>query len=111
MFAKASAGRRSGRADVSSPVAGAINTKTHIRSALCLPRTERMKSIIPLALGLAAVLASLPGRTGFAREQQVFQASADLVRLDVVVLDRDRRPVTGLTASDFTILEDQELRE
>jgi len=111
MCAKASAGRRSGRADISSAVAEAINTESHIRSALCLPRTERMKRIIPLALGLAAVLASLPGGTGFARGQQVFQASADLVRLDVVVLDRDRRPVTGLTASDFTILEDQELRE
>lgn len=70
-----------------------------------------MTRIIPLALGLAAGLASLPGGPRFTPEQQVFQASADLVRLDVVVLDRDRRPVTGLTASDFTILEDRELRE
>jgi VWFA-related protein len=30
----------------------------------------------------------------------------DLVHLDVSVLDRDRRPVKGLTEKDFTILED-----
>ena len=29
----------------------------------------------------------------------------DLIELDVVVLDKDRKPVTGLTAADFTILE------
>jgi VWFA-related protein len=30
----------------------------------------------------------------------------DLIRLDVSVLERDRRPVTGLTTSDFTVTED-----
>ena len=35
-----------------------------------------------------------------------FRAGVDLVHLDVSVLDRDRRPVKGLTAADFTILED-----
>jgi VWFA-related protein len=36
-----------------------------------------------------------------------FKASADLVVLDVSVLDRGRRPVTGLTADDFSVLEDE----
>jgi VWFA-related protein len=36
----------------------------------------------------------------------VFRGEVDLIRLDVSVLERDRRPVTGLTAADFTILED-----
>jgi VWFA-related protein len=32
-----------------------------------------------------------------------FRTDVDIVRLDVSVLDKDRRPVRGLTAADFTI--------
>ena len=35
-----------------------------------------------------------------------FRAGVELVRLDVSVLDRNRRPVRGLTPADFTILEE-----
>jgi VWFA-related protein len=35
-----------------------------------------------------------------------FKSGIDLVHLDVSVLDKNRRPVKGLTALDFTILED-----
>jgi VWFA-related protein len=35
-----------------------------------------------------------------------FRIGIDVRQLDVVVLDRERRPVHGLTAADFTILED-----
>lgn len=35
-----------------------------------------------------------------------FRSGVDLVHLDVSVLDKDRRPVKGLTPADFTILED-----
>jgi VWFA-related protein len=35
-----------------------------------------------------------------------FRGGTDLVQLDVVVLDKDRHPVTGLTAEDFVVLED-----
>ena len=34
-----------------------------------------------------------------------FRARADVVQLDVVVTDRDHRPVRGLTAADFTVIE------
>ena len=37
-----------------------------------------------------------------------FKTGVDVVRLDVSVLDRNRRPVTGLTAADFTVLVDGE---
>ena len=37
---------------------------------------------------------------------QVFRSNIDLVHFDVSVLDRARRPVRGLTAGDFTVLED-----
>lgn len=36
----------------------------------------------------------------------VVRTEVNLVRLDVSVLDRNRRPVTGLTAADFEVLED-----
>lgn len=34
-----------------------------------------------------------------------FRSGVDIVELDVTVLDKDRQPVRGLTADDFTILE------
>ena len=34
-----------------------------------------------------------------------FRTGVDVVQLDVTVLDKDRHPVRGLTAEDFTILE------
>jgi hypothetical protein len=35
-----------------------------------------------------------------------FRTGVELVQLDVTVLDNQRRPLTGLTASDFTVLDD-----
>jgi VWFA-related protein len=61
---------------------------------------------------LAAVLASLAflASAGDARQQtppsQTFRSSVDLVQVDVTVLDRNRLPVRGLTAPDFTVFED-----
>jgi len=37
----------------------------------------------------------------------VFRAKTDLIQLDVVVLDKDGKPVRGLTQNDFTLLEDK----
>ncbi len=41
----------------------------------------------------------------------VFKSSVDLVQVDVSVLDRGGRPVEGLTAADFTLLEDGTARD
>ncbi len=41
----------------------------------------------------------------------VFGVELDIVRLDVVVLDDDGKPVTGLTAADFVIEEDGQTRD
>lgn len=49
-------------------------------------------------LALAAVVV--------AEQQPVFRTGVEVIQLDVSVLDKDRRPVRGLTADDFTILED-----
>jgi hypothetical protein len=43
--------------------------------------------------------------------QPVFRAGTDLVQVDVSVLDGKRRPVRGLTAADFVVLEDGKPRE
>lgn len=40
-----------------------------------------------------------------------FRTGVEVVELDVTVLDRDRRPVRGLTATDFTILEDGQAQD
>jgi VWFA-related protein len=61
------------------------------------------------ALAVAALLLS-PALVLTARQDKQpvprFQSGVDLIAVDVSVLDRDRRPVRGLTAADFTILED-----
>ena len=70
-----------------------------------------MSSNAPSGLVLAAVAcafgAALAAQSGQSTQlPPTFRSGVDLVHLDVSVLDRDRRPVKGLTAADFTILED-----
>jgi VWFA-related protein len=40
------------------------------------------------------------------QQTPVFRSRVDLVELDVSVLDKDRRPIRGLSRADFTVLED-----
>jgi VWFA-related protein len=63
---------------------------------------------------LVALVAALGGCVGFVLAAQSpapppatpqFRAGVDVVQLDVTVLDKDRRPVTGLTQADFVVLE------
>jgi len=58
-------------------------------------------------LGLSVVLR---GQNPQAPET-TFRARVDLIQVDVSVLDRDRRPVSGLTAADFTVMEDGRPRQ
>lgn len=58
----------------------------------------------PGLLALTAV--ALVSISGAGQQPPTFRAGVEAVVLDVSVLDRDRRPVRGLTAADFTILED-----
>src|SRR5690242_15894836 len=60
---------------------------------------------------LAAAAAVSPrAQTGAGQPQAPFRTGVDVVRLDVTVLDKDRRPVRNLTAADFTIVEEGEPR-
>ena len=72
-------------------------------------------SRISVFVSLVAALALSAGADSGLVARQVpqrptFQGGVDLVQLDVVVLDKNLRPVTGLTANDFTLLEDGQPR-
>ncbi len=62
----------------------------------------RRAAVAALA-GALAVSAAAPAATE--QQQPVFRAGIDVVQVDVSVLDRNRRPIRGLTADDFTVLE------
>jgi len=69
------------------------------------PRRNRPWILIgPLVATATFVAAQSPPQT------PVFRAGVDLVQLDVSVLDKNRRPVHGLTASDFVVREDGALQ-
>ena len=57
---------------------------------------------LSLALALAALAASAVA-VGQDPQRPVFRSGIDLVAVDVVVIDRNGRPVPGLTADDFAI--------
>jgi VWFA-related protein len=63
--------------------------------------------ILPAAVVFGVCVAGLLWQNPSAQTQQPrFRARTDLLTIDVTVLDRNRRPVTGLTADDFILLED-----
>ena len=55
-----------------------------------------------LCIAVVGVSAVLSARQPPA-PQTTFRTGVDVIQVDVSVLDRDRNPVTGLTAADFTI--------
>ena len=57
-------------------------------------------------LTLAATLAVPAEQTTRQNPQTTFRAAVELVDVEVSVLDHFRLPVRGLTAADFTVLED-----
>jgi VWFA-related protein len=61
-------------------------------------------SLAALACAVVVVRAQDPAQ---APKQPVFRAGTMLVPIDVRVLDAQGRPVTDLTAADFTVLEDR----
>lgn len=61
-------------------------------------------------IGGIAVGASLFAVAGARAQAPQFRARTDLVTLDVTVLDRDRKPVRGLTADDFVIIDGGQTR-
>src|SRR5262245_61523907 len=66
------------------------------------PRTAMAACLVAAAVALAGGQGQPPPQ----QQPPVFRAGADVIRLDVSVLDKDRRPVRGLTLEDFTVTED-----
>ena len=56
--------------------------------------------------GLAIALLAQLGAQSPAPTSSVFRSGISYIELDASVLDRDRNPVRGLAAGDFTVLED-----
>ena len=70
---------------------------------------RRLKIVSAAALlGVTALTAS---ESQTPAQAPAFRSGIDLVHLDVSVLDRNRRPVRGLTPADFTILENGKPQE
>ncbi len=67
-----------------------------------------MARVSPFGCGLLVGVSILA--TVSAQDSPRFRAGTDLVTLDVTVLDRNRRPVRGLTSADFTIVDDGQSR-
>jgi VWFA-related protein len=59
-----------------------------------------MRGAVALVLTVSAIAAASP------QEIPRFKSGVDVVQFTVTVLDKDRHPITGLTASDFELLVD-----
>jgi VWFA-related protein len=63
----------------------------------------RLVIVFGFAIGVAAIAAVVAQQPA---TQPTFRTGVDVVQVDVSVLDKNRKPVKGLTSADFTILED-----
>jgi len=67
-----------------------------------LPRVERLTIGLSLAAVLLAALVVRPAKVS-AQDPPRFSTSVEVLSVDVTVLDRDGRPISDLTADDFSV--------
>src|SRR5438552_2043856 len=73
------------------------------RTAGVMRSTKRSTAFVTF---VSSVLALLTAFVSLSAQQPVFRAGTRLTVVDVTVVDKQGRPVEGLTAADFTITED-----
>jgi VWFA-related protein len=69
-------------------------------------RSDTLSRRLKQAVAAAIALLSLAAHQAPPQPPPVFRSGITLIEVDVAVLDGARRPVRGLSAADFTILED-----
>lgn len=82
---------------------------THEVRVAARRRKRQMIRGAPFAIVAIAIVLHLHAQTPL--PQPALRGGTDLVQIDVSVLDGRRHPVRGLTAGDFTIFEDGQLRD
>ena len=61
--------------------------------------------VLQVAVAIAGAVVLVAQVASQQPQQPVFRAGIDVVQVDVSVLDKTRRPIRGLNAADFTVLE------
>lgn len=67
---------------------------------------RRRLVLVGAAVGLAALAGGVPTSLDASTQAPQFRGAVDVIQLDVSVLDKNRRPIRGLTTANFTVLED-----
>jgi len=73
-------------------------------------RVRRPAAAVAIVSSFAVILAAQRGAEP-QTQQPTFRARADLIQVDAVVVDKDGRPVRGLTKADFQLLDNGKPQE